>query len=575
MDGVVLLIDKPAGVTSHDVVARVRAAPAGVKVGHAGTLDPFATGPAARARRARDARPALPHGAAEDLRDGRAARAPLHAPATPRARSPRPGACPPDRSSLPTGEVRQRPPAYSAVKVGGERAYRRARRGEDVEVPERTVAVHRFERAAGARATARSYEIECSSGTYVRSLIADLGDAYCLELRRTAIGPFAVAGRRRGRRSSRSTTRSASCPSGRLDADDARARGPRPRRARGGADGVVRLTDADGLIALGRAAGRRRAQAHRRLPRREGHRASPTPSRARAASPSASSTASTSATARSSAGADTVLTFEPHPLAVIDPEAAPKLLTDLDDQGRPDRLARASEELVVIPFDERFAQQSAAGVHRRRARRARSAPRACRSARTSASATEAAGDPALLAADGRVRDPGRAARRGRGRDRLLDPHPRPGGRRRGRRRAARSSARPFQMRGERRRRRQARARARLPDGQPRARRRARVPRPRRLRLPGDRPGRGGRRPPRSTSACARPSRRAAACSSRPTCSTSTATSTASELRLDFLARLRGERRFPTRRGARRADAARRRGGPGASCVTVCYRVRAA
>jgi tRNA pseudouridine55 synthase len=92
---------------------------------------------------------------------------------------------------LPTGEIRQRPPAYSAVKVGGERAYKRARRGETFELPERQVTVHRFDQLA-VEGTEREFEIECSSGTYVRSLIADLGDAYCTELRRTAIGPFSV-----------------------------------------------------------------------------------------------------------------------------------------------------------------------------------------------------------------------------------------------------------------------------------------------------------------------------------------------------------------------------------------------
>jgi tRNA pseudouridine55 synthase len=83
----------------------------------------------------------------------------------------------------------QRPPAFSAVKVRGERAYRRARRGEQVETAERPVTVHRFEELwrEGERV---GLEIECSSGTYVRSLVADLGDAYCEELERIAIGPF-------------------------------------------------------------------------------------------------------------------------------------------------------------------------------------------------------------------------------------------------------------------------------------------------------------------------------------------------------------------------------------------------
>jgi tRNA pseudouridine55 synthase len=102
------------------------------------------------------------------------------------------GRLPPDPPELPTGELRQRPPLYSAVKIGGERAYRRARRGERFEMPERIVTVYRFEQLwrAGERA---GYAIECAAGTYVRSLISDLNDAYCVQLRRTAIGPFEVS----------------------------------------------------------------------------------------------------------------------------------------------------------------------------------------------------------------------------------------------------------------------------------------------------------------------------------------------------------------------------------------------
>jgi tRNA pseudouridine55 synthase len=83
----------------------------------------------------------------------------------------------------------QRPPAYSAVKVGGERLYKKARRGEAVEGEPRPVTVHRFEQLwrEGDRV---GLELEVSSGTYVRQLVADLGDAYCEELERTAIGEF-------------------------------------------------------------------------------------------------------------------------------------------------------------------------------------------------------------------------------------------------------------------------------------------------------------------------------------------------------------------------------------------------
>ena len=93
----------------------------------------------------------------------------------------------PDSLEIPVGEQMQRPPAYSAVKVGGERAYELARRGETPELAARPVTVHRAELLWHEEDRA-AFEIECSSGTYVRSLITDLGDAYCDELERTAIG---------------------------------------------------------------------------------------------------------------------------------------------------------------------------------------------------------------------------------------------------------------------------------------------------------------------------------------------------------------------------------------------------
>jgi tRNA pseudouridine55 synthase len=186
----VLLVDKPAGITSHDVVARVRRE-RGQKTGHAGTLDPFATGllllllgrEATRCQRRFMA-----------LRKTYRTRARFGAVSTtgdPEGEITETGVLPLDPLELPTGEIRQRPPAHSAVKVGGLRAYERARRGEEVELPERQVTVYRFEQL-WRRADRAEFEIECSSGTYVRSLIADLGDAHCESLRRTAIGPFRV-----------------------------------------------------------------------------------------------------------------------------------------------------------------------------------------------------------------------------------------------------------------------------------------------------------------------------------------------------------------------------------------------
>jgi tRNA pseudouridine55 synthase len=193
----VLLIDKPAGVTSHDVVAAVRRSLGGTKTGHAGTLDPFATGLlivlVGGATRLQRRMMELPKRYETVARLGATSTT-----GDPEGEVSETGRLPPARLALPTGELRQRPPAYSAVKIKGERAYRKARRGESFQMPERIVTVHRFEelwreQPAGAARTARAaYLIECSSGTYVRSLIADLGDAYCEELRRTAIGPFQV-----------------------------------------------------------------------------------------------------------------------------------------------------------------------------------------------------------------------------------------------------------------------------------------------------------------------------------------------------------------------------------------------
>jgi len=197
MDGV-LLIDKPPGITSHDVVAAVRRALGGVRTGHAGTLDPFATGLllvlVGKATKSQRELMALPK-----LYETVARLGALSSTGDTEGEITETGRIPSDPPPLPTGEIRQRPPIYSAVKIGGERAYRRARRGEHIEMPERIVTVHRFVqlwRDGGEQSgepPRAAFEIECGSGTYVRSLIADLGDAYCLELRRTAIGPFDVS----------------------------------------------------------------------------------------------------------------------------------------------------------------------------------------------------------------------------------------------------------------------------------------------------------------------------------------------------------------------------------------------
>jgi len=188
--GAVILVDKPAGKTSHDVVAAVRRElPRKTKVGHAGTLDPFATGlllvlvgRAARLQRylmelPKTYRAVARLGWTSDTGD-------------PEGTLEHTGRVP-ERLQIPEGEQLQRPPAYSAVKVDGERLYAKARRGEGVEGEPRPVTVHRAE-LVGHEGEQATFDIECSSGTYVRQLVAALGDAYCTALRRTAIGPFSV-----------------------------------------------------------------------------------------------------------------------------------------------------------------------------------------------------------------------------------------------------------------------------------------------------------------------------------------------------------------------------------------------
>ncbi len=186
--GAVLLVDKPAGKTSHDVVAEVRRE-RGVKAGHAGTLDPFATGLLlvllGQATRLQRFLVGLPKTYLATARlgwtsstgdsDGELTETGVV----------------PASLELPTGTVRQRVPMTSAVRVGGERLYKKAHRGEVVQTPVRDVEVHRADLLSSGDGHAH-YEIECSAGTYVRTLIETLDDAYCSDLRRVAVGPFRV-----------------------------------------------------------------------------------------------------------------------------------------------------------------------------------------------------------------------------------------------------------------------------------------------------------------------------------------------------------------------------------------------
>lgn len=250
MDGV-LLIDKPAGKTSHDVVAAVRRTlPRRTRVGHAGTLDPFATGLllvlVGRATRAQRFLMAQPKAYEAVARLGWRSTT-----GDPEGELEHTGRIPDLGAPLPTGRLRQRPPIYSAVRVGGRRAYALARAGEAVEVPEREVEVTRFDLRwrEGDRA---AFSIACSSGTYVRSLVADLGDAYCLELRRTAIGPFSVEDAAPERVLPLGDALARVLPVVDLAGDDARraGHGVAVEAAAPAGDGPVLLRDADGPIAV-------------------------------------------------------------------------------------------------------------------------------------------------------------------------------------------------------------------------------------------------------------------------------------------------------------------------------------
>ncbi|HET8642115.1 MAG TPA: tRNA pseudouridine(55) synthase TruB [Pseudonocardiaceae bacterium] len=201
-----LIVDKPAGMTSHDVVARARRLLGTRRVGHAGTLDPMATGVLVlgveRATRL------LGHLALGDkaylatIRLGASTTTDdAEGEVTGRADASEVGEAA-VRAGIAelTGAIEQVPSTVSAIKVNGERAYRLARRGEQVALAPRPVTVSRFDLLALRRApghTDLEVEVECSSGTYVRALARDLGEAlgvggHLVALRRTRVGPFGI-----------------------------------------------------------------------------------------------------------------------------------------------------------------------------------------------------------------------------------------------------------------------------------------------------------------------------------------------------------------------------------------------
>ena len=209
-----LLIDKPAGWTSFDVVAKIRGLRRAafkaqgitptkrqLRVGHAGTLDPFATGLLiillGDATKRSD----------EFLKQDKTYEATIVLGATSNTGDPE-GELTPVTDKKPTvesigvtlrqftGTITQTPPAYSAIKVNGQRAYKLARKGHDVELPRRQVTIHSLELLDHAYPELK-IRTHVSSGTYIRSLAEDIGEAlgtgaYCRQLRRTTIGDASV-----------------------------------------------------------------------------------------------------------------------------------------------------------------------------------------------------------------------------------------------------------------------------------------------------------------------------------------------------------------------------------------------
>jgi tRNA pseudouridine55 synthase len=203
-DSGLVVVDKPGGITSHDVVARVRRLAGTRKVGHAGTLDPMATGVLVlglnRATRL------LGHLTLTDKRYTATVRLGVTTTtddAEGEVVETRPTGALTEadvRRALAgfVGDIDQVPSAVSAIKVAGKRAYARVRDGEEVDLPPRRVTVHALDVTGLDLAAATvDLDVRCSSGTYVRAIARDLGAAlgvggHLTALRRTAVGPFVV-----------------------------------------------------------------------------------------------------------------------------------------------------------------------------------------------------------------------------------------------------------------------------------------------------------------------------------------------------------------------------------------------
>ena len=204
----VLFIDKPSGMTSFGVVARIRRVLSRqegkkVKVGHTGTLDPFATGLMIIVV-GKECRNAGHYTKLDKVYEATVTLGQTSTTGDPEGEVNiyQPEVIVPTREQVVrvlekfTGEIRQRPPIFSAIKIDGQRAYKLARDGREIEMPERKVLVYSLELVSYVYPELK-IRVHVSSGTYIRSLAVDIGEAlgtgaYCSGLRRTKIGKWDV-----------------------------------------------------------------------------------------------------------------------------------------------------------------------------------------------------------------------------------------------------------------------------------------------------------------------------------------------------------------------------------------------
>ncbi|QQS21701.1 tRNA pseudouridine(55) synthase TruB [Candidatus Saccharibacteria bacterium] len=202
----IILVDKPAGMTSFGVVARVRrvlSQQAGkkVKVGHTGTLDPFATGLMILVT-GKECRNAMNYSKLDKVYEATFVLGQLSTTGDPEGELTEVSAEQLSRERIVqvltqfTGDIVQQPPVFSAIKINGQRAYKLAREGKAVEMPERTVTVYSLD-LIDYQYPALKIRAHVSSGTYIRSLAVDIGEAlgtgaYCSQLRRTAIADWHI-----------------------------------------------------------------------------------------------------------------------------------------------------------------------------------------------------------------------------------------------------------------------------------------------------------------------------------------------------------------------------------------------